>query len=248
MFYLTDLAQKEVFNNNVRCGENPNLHYDNLTKKCAIEIDDKLYTTDKITVEKTVVANFVEIPRTLSFEEAICPFGEIYVGQRVYNLNGKYLGEVENAELTPKLVLKKIWTKDTEFLRGQIFSVGDVVVIKAKTYKALFRQHHAKTLNATRKKASAPPKNRQAITQNTIASPNPAVPQLRPATTEQIQHTGQIPKRYGNFNFLLGKVVDKNIVNFQGEIMIKKAEKVTREVLRQAKISGKLIELYLHVE
>ncbi|MCM1289484.1 MAG: hypothetical protein NC132_02385 [Corallococcus sp.] len=59
---------------------------------------------------------------------------------------------------------------------------------------------------------------------------------------------GTIRRKYGDFSFLIGKSVDKTVVNFQGEVMIKQHETITRDVLRQAKISGKLLELYLHIE
>lgn len=55
-------------------------------------------------------------------------------------------------------------------------------------------------------------------------------------------------RRYGDFSFLIGKTVDKTITNFQGELMIKQGQKVTNTILRQAKVSGKLIELCLHTK
>lgn len=55
-------------------------------------------------------------------------------------------------------------------------------------------------------------------------------------------------RKYGDFSFLVGKSVDKTMFNFQGEVMIKQHETITWEVLRQAKIAGKLLELYLHIE
>lgn len=55
-------------------------------------------------------------------------------------------------------------------------------------------------------------------------------------------------RKYGDFSFLLGKRVDKNITNFQGEIMLKNGQAVTQKTLAQAKIAGKLIELCLHVK
>lgn len=57
-----------------------------------------------------------------------------------------------------------------------------------------------------------------------------------------------IRRKYGDFSFLIGKSVDKTVVNFQGEVMIRQHETITRDILRQAKISGKLLELYLHIE
>ncbi len=68
----------------------------------------------------------------------------------------------------------------------------------------------------------------------------------KPSVKRETQPAALHKRKCGDFSFLLGRVCDKNIVNFQGELMIKKGEPVTRETLRAAKISGKLIELSLH--
>lgn len=302
MFYLADLTHKEVFDGEVSFGSNPSVLYDNVTRKCALKTNEQLFAVDKIIVGKKVkISGAKKISETLDngAEEAICPFGEIYTEQRVYDVSGKFLGELENAEFTSKFLLNKLWVKDAEFKRGQIFSVGDAVIIKAKTPKQLLLQRE-RTLRAARKpKVVPPPQKVQPVSKTVLteSAANPTKPSPRvdapitaaqnvtvlptakqigavaetsqtttaPTTVQPVETpvisaqpvalpkqayetTRQIRKRYGNFNFLLGKVVDKTIVNFQGEVMIKKNESVTKEVLRQAKISGKLIELYLHVE
>lgn len=57
------------------------------------------------------------------------------------------------------------------------------------------------------------------------------------------------PKRKsGDFSFLVGKVVDKNIFNFLGELMIREGNIVTREVYLKARAFGKLTELCLHTK
>lgn len=57
------------------------------------------------------------------------------------------------------------------------------------------------------------------------------------------------PKRKsGDFSFLVGKVVDKNIFNFLGELMIREGNVVTREVYLKARAFGKLTELCLHTK
>ena len=241
MLYLAELTRKEV-----SCGDTiglPTVYYDNLTRKCALKIGEQLYAVGKIASGNEIkIENANNLSSTCASGECERkPFGEIYEKQPVYDLNGKFLGELENAEFTPKLTLKKLWVKDVEFARGQIYSVGDAIIIKAKTPRQLLRQ------SAPRKKTqktatTATPAQADATSQAPIAQT--AVTALQFAT----KPTGRIRRRYGDFNFLLGKVVDKTIVNFQGEVMIKKTEKVTKEVLRQAKISGKLIELCLHVE
>lgn len=144
--------------------------------------------------------------------------------QEVFDTNGKRLGRLENVFFAKNGTLRSLVVNGISFPKGKISCVGDVILLKEKSpYKTAKR----KTQSAT----TAPPK-----TSSAIATP-----------AQIIEHNG-MRRRYGDFGFLVGRRVDKTIVNFQGEVMIKTAEIVTAEILRQAKISGKLLELYLHTE
>ena len=254
MLYLADLLQKEVICGDEHC-KSATIHYNNLTRQCVLKVGEQMFEPNKISFGDNICVTDDDTA-TLQQDDstALHPFGEISVGQRVYDVNGKFLGELENAEFTSKLVLKKLWVQDTEFKRGQIFSVGDAVIIRAKTPKQILAQQ-ARELRKMESEADSKAE-KHAESGQTVGLHNNA-PTVSAAAQLVAMPEGafnkraaaaQIRRRYGNFNFLLGKTADKTIVNFQGEVMIKKSEKVTKEVLRQAKISGKLIELYLHVE
>ena len=250
MLYLADLLQKEVICGDEHCGAT--VHYNNITRQCVLKVGAQLFAPNGISIDENI-----RVTATAALQDdentALCPFGEITVGQRVYDMNGKLLGELENAEFTAKFVLKKLWVHDVEFKRGQIFSVGDAIIIRAKTPRQILAQQ-ARELRKAESKTDTKTQNRAEEAQ--AAEPQSTAPLAGGARLVEMQGgeatnrvaVSQIRRRYGNFNFLLGKIADKTIVNFQGEVMIKKSEKVTRDVLRQAKISGKLIELYLHVE
>ncbi|MCH5157361.1 MAG: hypothetical protein J1G02_05775 [Clostridiales bacterium] len=146
--------------------------------------------------------------------------GETFVGKVAYDTTGKYLGKIYEVEFGNTLKPAKITLLDgAQYGRGKIYAVKDVALIRAKT--PISKKRNAPTT------ASA-----QSVTEHTMKSST---------KTHWMQN-----RKYGDFSFLLGKFTDKNITNFQGEVMIKNGEKVTPEVLRQAKISGKLIELCLH--
>lgn len=141
---------------------------------------------------------------------------EMFLQQEVIGTNGNKLGQMQNAVFTGTGVLKSITAGGVEYPKSKILCVGDVILIKQKPPQ----------------KANKRPRdcNKQIV----AASKN---------------HTSQrcgIRKSYGDFSFLIGRKVDKTIVNFQGEVMIKATQKITKSVLKQAKISGKLIELCLH--
>ena len=150
--------------------------------------------------------------------------GETLVGKVAYDTTGKYLGKIYEVEFGNTLKPSKITLIDgTEYGRGKIYAVKDVTLIRAKT--PMRSKKHAAV---------------------TTATPDNAVEQT--PKTHSVKARWLQNRKYGDFSFLIGKVTDKNITNFQGEVMVKYGEKVTQDVLRQAKISGKLIELCLHTK
>ena len=151
--------------------------------------------------------------------------GEKLVGKVAYDTTGKYLGKIYEVEFNGALKPSKITLIDgTDYSRGKIYAVKDVALIRAKT--------------PARPKRTAPT--------TLSATPDNAVEHTlkrRSVNARWLQN-----RKYGDFSFLIGKITDKTITNFQGEVMVKQGEKVTQEILRQAKISGKLIELCLHTK
>ena len=144
---------------------------------------------------------------------------ELTFDKVAYDTTGKYLGKLTDVEMCSTLKLGTIRLDDgSAFGRGKVYALGDVLLIRART-----------PVSKTKSKAKAqngPSKGGKTLT-----------------TAHWMQN-----RRYGDFSFLIGKTVDKTITNFQGELMIKVGEKVTNTVLRQAKVSGKLIELCLHTK
>ena len=151
--------------------------------------------------------------------------GEKLVGKIAYDTTGKYLGKIYEVEFGNTLKPSKITLIDgTEYSRGKIYAVKDVALIRART-----------------------PISKKQVNTPTAAAPqdNTAKPKLK---QKAVYSRWMQNRKYGDFSFLIGKITDKTITNFQGEVMVKNGEKVTQDVLRQAKISGKLIELCLHTK
>ena len=151
--------------------------------------------------------------------------GEKLVGKVAYDTTGKYLGKIYEVEFGNTLKPTKITLIDgTEYGRGKIYAVKDVALIRAKT--PITKKPATPATTATKQGNVTKPKLKQ-----------------KAVYSRWMQN-----RKYGDFSFLIGKVTDKTITNFQGEVMVKNGEKVTQDVLRQAKISGKLIELCLHTK
>ena len=146
-------------------------------------------------------------------------YAQLSTEKAAYDTSGKYLGKLADVEIGNTCKIAKIHLDDgSVFSRGRLYAVGDVLLIRTRTPV----------------KAANKPKNSQ-------KTPTNGGKKL--TTAQWLQN-----RRYGDFSFLIGKTVDKTITNFQGELMIKQGERVTNTILRQAKVSGKLIELCLHAK
>lgn len=76
-----------------------------------------------------------------------------------------------------------------------------------------------------------------------------AAPKLRPRPKMQPQPTPQKPPARPNIgagSFMLGRRCDKTLLNRFNEVIIRQNGVITADVIRQAKLNGKLLELSMH--
>lgn len=169
---------------------------------------------------------------------------KIFAGQEVFDTNGKRLGNVEKVELTGRGELRTLTVAGKILRKNKVWSVGDVLLIKEKSARQCEAENRRKQAQNAKQSEKPLASETTGMAKGFSAVAPVALPN---GQTEELSFTvGNIRRRYGDFRFLIGRTVDKNIVNFQGELMIKCGECITKEILRQAKIYGKLIELYLH--
>ena len=229
MFKISELVGKNLLDVNSAqdFGQICDFVYDKTTGAGAFATNIGKYEIEKIFSVKDAVSVVAAAEKDV---------GETLVGKVAYDTTGKYLGKIYDVEFGNTLKPRKITLIDgTEYSRGKIYAVKDVALIRAKTPARPKRP--AKVRTATTSTAAV-------ITMTAI--PDNAIEQAsrnKPVNARWLQN-----RKYGDFSFLVGKVTDKTITNFQGEVMVKYGEKVTQEILRQAKISGKLIELCLHTK
>lgn len=245
MLYLSQILQKETIDAETaeKIGEASALVWDNVTKNCLLQTENRLFADVKCNGKAVKVANAVVFLDNADDENSrVQRFYRLFIGQRVFDTNGKFVGEVTDVSLTQNLRLLTLRAGENTFKRAAISVVGDVVLVKEKS---------ARQIEVEKAKRNLQNESLQKTTgQNETTAPEKGASKTPPAQKGKPATYGirRIRKHYGDFNFLIGKTVDKNIVNFQGELMLKKGETITKDILRQAKISGKLIELYLHIE
>ncbi|MCH5151891.1 MAG: hypothetical protein J1F65_04460 [Clostridiales bacterium] len=194
--------------------------WDKPSGKCALVTDSGAFTADKIVSTDGDTMNVIAATAT--------ELGETIVNKVVYENTGKFLGRASDVEFGNTLKLFKIYLEDeTEYRRSKIAAVKDALIIRVP---APPRPKKPKTVE-------------QADT-TTVREQTDVIVNVKQATSARWRQN----RKYGDFSFLIGKVTDKTITNFQGEVMVKLGERVTPDILRQAKISGKLIELCLHTK
>lgn len=228
------------------------LYWNNLTRKCSAKVvcaqtDVPRKTSneaEKDPLEKyfrfCTKNNKIVATEQVNAEQS----AEIFAGQEVFDTNGKRLGNVEKVELTGKGELLTLTVAGKILRKNKVWSVGDVLMIKEKSARQCEAENKRKLAQNARQ-SEKPSASKTTVRAKGVSVVAPVA--LPNGQTEELSFTvGNIRRRYGDFCFLIGRTADKNIVNFQGELMIKCGERITKEILRQAKIFGKLIELYLH--
>lgn len=222
MVNLSQMLDKTVENlDGVSLGILKKIAIDKESKKCVLITDVGEYLADKTAVDDVVT---VRSERKVTLLSA-----PLSIGKAVYDTSAKYLGDLTDCVLTQTLRLVHITLDNGQkYARSKLYATGDIIIVKPEVpLKPRKTQNKKKPLGKEREKL--------ATAYKTQAS----------GSTLRDRHP---KKKYGDFSFLIGKKVDKNITNFQGEIMLKHGEIITPDILRQAKISGKLIDLCLHVQ
>lgn len=218
---LTKLLNIRVYDEqNNQLGFLRDVAFDKTSGKCNLLLNSGAYSADKWSLRQymLILTNCAPLDGYI---------GETLIDKSAYTAYGKRIGTVTDVKFNRGMKLDKIICDNEQmFTRGRLQGVGDVIIVKPPKQK---------------RDKPAPKKPREKT--ETVKMIVTEIQDKRPAAKANYPR-----RRYGDFNFLLGKIADKNITNFYGEVMIRAGDKVTSETLRQAKISGKLVELCLHTK
>ena len=235
MYRISELVGKSLLDDNssMDCGQICDFVYDKTTGVGAFATDTGKYTADKLICASDTV-------RAIGIRQY--DGGKTLVGKVAYDTTGKYLGKIYEVEFGSTLKPRKVVLIDgTEYGRGRIYAVQDVALIRPKVAP---RPKRTAKAAPTRKATASATIVAAATTTNATPTSAAELTQKQPSNNARWLQN----RKYGDFSFLIGKTTDKTITNFQGEVMVKYGERVTPTILRQAKISGKLIELCLHTK
>lgn len=152
----------------------------------------------------------------LKMKECFSPINSIVV-----SIDGNYIGHVSDIELDNKYNIKNF------IVDGQVFDLNKVINISESAI--IINTLDIKTnLSKFKSKTKIVIGNERITNQTVSVMSNQTI----------------LPNRTMlNYNFLIGRKVSKDILNFNGEIIIKENQTVNSKVLDIARINGKLREL-----
>ena len=152
----------------------------------------------------------------LKMKECFSPINSIVV-----SIDGNYIGHVSDIELDNKYNIKNF------IVDGQVFDLNKVINISESAIII-------NTLDIKTNLSKFKSKTKIVIGNERISN----------QTVSVMSNQTILPNRTMlNYNFLIGRKVSKDILNFNGEIIIKENQTVNSKVLDIARINGKLREL-----
>lgn len=152
----------------------------------------------------------------LKMKECFSPINSIVV-----SIDGDYIGHVSDIELDNKYNIKNF------IVDGQVFDLNKVINISESAI--IINTLDIKTNLSKFKSKTKIVMGNERITNQTVSV---------------MSNQTILPNRTMlNYNFLIGRKVSKDILNFNGEIIIKENQTVNSKVLDIARINGKLREL-----
>lgn len=144
---------------------------------------------------------------------------------KVYTLDGKYLGIVTDIILEGNFDLESLVLEEgTKINKSQIFNLSEDLILVNQSSKI-------------RKKSSFKPKKVQ-ITKVNNYDISTDIKKIK----IQSETPNPLPKTTYS-KILLNRVVTKNIININGEIIAKANTKISLETINKARLFGKLYEL-----
>ena len=148
------------------------------------------------------------------------------VGCKAYNINGEYLGIVQEIGFNAKYQTEKIWLENSVALDvNSLATVGKNTIIFYAAQKVNMENFEPK------------PQPAELKTEEVVV-----------ASTLPIEEKAKTVKTVPTSSFLLGRVCTKDIYNFNNKILIRAESVVNKKNLKEINKYGKIKELMLYLK
>ncbi len=145
------------------------------------------------------------------------------IGYKVYNVDGKFVGQICDVEFNNHFTVQNIYLQNDELLeKSNILNVGEKVIIKKENKNISISNFKPKSI--------------------VVSSQTENIPVTILETERQEKLT---PKKVltDGYEFLIGRKVGQNIYTENGQLIAKKNSKITAHIIDLASKNGQLKEL-----
>lgn len=148
---------------------------------------------------------------------------------RVYNMDGKLLGTSSDIILDEKFNIKTIsLSNGTSVSIDKVFNISKSLIL---------------INNSNVNIAKFKPKQKAIRVLNKPETQNKVIILSELKNTPPAKQESTINKIITDFRFLIGRILNKDIVAFNGEVIAKNGTVITKEVVNKASFYGKLVEV-----
>lgn len=182
------------------------------------------------------------------------------INNSVYTTKGKFLGHVKDLILNDKYYIENIVLENEQLvdIKNVLASGEDAVIVQAENENvniANFKRkkknttNNIKAMQASEQEVVILNENEQNLKNNEIISNSEEVEVQTevveiPINKPKYKFTNSTPQTITtNFNFLIGRKMEKNIYSQNKELIARKNVKVTQDIINKAKLHCKLREL-----
>ncbi|MGN0961376.1 MAG: PRC-barrel domain-containing protein [Christensenellales bacterium] len=149
---------------------------------------------------------------------------------KVYNMNGKFLGTSSDIILDDKFNIQSIVLNNGEVINNEnIFNLGRTIILvdNINVSIAKFRP----------KQKTIPNKS----TENKVIILSDLREETKKSTASKDNNS--INKIITDFRFLVGRILNKDIIAINGEMIAKNGSTITKDIVNKASFYGKLVEV-----
>jgi sporulation protein YlmC with PRC-barrel domain len=239
MFKVSELISMKVISiyESDYLGIIQNMYFDNKQKKCKyikISNDDKDYSQIIkcnniffIGKECVFIKNSNSIDLEINYDKELKTQSTL-INKDVYSIKGDYIGKCNDIILDKEYSIKKIILNNKkEIENSNIVNIGKIILISntpINLSKFRAKQNIIKpTTNTTKTKVIILEKPQQ--------KENKEIKNIKIIT---------------DYKFLIGRILNKDIIAINGEVIAKKDSIVTKDIVNRASSYGKLLEISRH--
>jgi len=227
------------------CGIITNILFDYKQKKCkyAIIVNEndnipkilKLSDIFKIGKDCIFIKNKTKIQLESNYSQELESLNNP-INLNSYNLDGEYLGCCTDIIINNSFYINEIILDSSKKLPTcNIFNMGEIVLFDSNKI-SMKKFQPRQSIQKTKTNTIANTESRVVILSN-----NQNNQELQTHTSPETSN--QNTKIITDFRFLIGRILSKDIIAFNGEVVAKKDSIITKDIVNKASGYGKLVEI-----